>query len=152
MNSTDFQKLLYRSAVSVMAVDGEIHETEIEEIKAIARETAYFLDFDYEKELIININEIRLKGKEAINEFLSELGAADLNERQEIILVEVIIRMIEADHKIDPNEIKFLQLIKAKIKTTEETLLIKFPKQADYLIDFNNWGTSQTFDSDIKIN
>ena len=60
MNSTDFQKLLYRSAVSVMAVDGEIHETEIEEIKAIARETAYFLDFDYEKELIININEINI--------------------------------------------------------------------------------------------
>ncbi|MGB5069777.1 MAG: hypothetical protein WBO28_02390 [Flavobacteriales bacterium] len=151
MKSNDFQKILFQSAVSAMAVDGEIHNTEIEELKSIVKSTAYFLDFDFEKELEENVSNIKKNGKEAINQYLLLLSTSDLSAKQEIILMEIVLRMLEADQKFDSNEIKFLQMVKAKIKTSEEVLVMKFPKQIDYLMDFNNYGSTTSFDSDITI-
>jgi uncharacterized tellurite resistance protein B-like protein len=151
MKTNDFQKLLFQSAVSAMAVDGEIHDKEIEEIKSLVKSTAYFLDFNFEKELEDNINNIKKNGKEAINQYLLLLSGTQLNEKQEIILIEVLLRMIEADKKYEDNEVKFLQMVKSKLKTSEEVLVMKFPKQVDHLMDFNNYGTNSSFDSDITI-
>lgn len=151
MKINDFQKLLFQSAVSAMAVDGEIHDKEIEEIKSIVKSTAYFLDFEFEKELEENINNIKRNGKEAINQYLLMLSSSQLNEKQEVILIEVLLRMMEADSKFEDNEVKFLHMVKSKLKTSEEVLVMKFPKQVDYLMDFNNYGSISSFDSDITI-
>ena len=151
MKTNDFQKLLFQSAVSVMAIDGEIHDKEIEEIKSIVKSTAYFLDFEFEKELENNIINIKQKGKEAINQYLITLSDSQLNEKQEVILIEVLLRIMEADEKFEDNEVKFLHMVKSKLKTTEEVLVMKFPKQIDHLIDFNNYGSFSSFESDLTI-
>jgi uncharacterized tellurite resistance protein B-like protein len=151
MKTNDFQKLLFQSAVSAMAVDGEIHDKEIEEIKSIVKSTAYFLDFEFEKELEDNISNIKRNGKEAINQYLLMLSSSQLNEKQEVILIEVLLRMMEADNSFEDNEVKFLHMVKSKLKTSEEVLVMKFPKQVDYLMDFNNYGSISTFDNDITI-
>ena len=59
--------------------------------------------------------------------------------------------MIEADSIIQPSEIKFLQLVKAKLKTSEENLIARFPKQVSYLIDTNNFGLNKEFTDEIKL-
>lgn len=151
MKTNDFQKLLFQSAVSAMAVDGEIHDNEIEEIKSIVRSTAYFLDFEFEKELEDNISNIKRNGKEAINQYLLMLSSSQMSEKQEVILIEVLLRMMEADNKFEDNEVKFLHMVKSKLKTSEEVLVMKFPRQVDYLMDFNNYGSISSFDNDITI-
>lgn len=76
---------------------------------------------------------------------------AGLNEKKELILIEVLLKIIEADEDINSDELKFLHLVKSRINSTEETLISKFPKQIEYLFDFNNFGKLVTFDSDIKL-
>lgn len=152
MKSAEFQKFLFRSAVTTIAVDGEIHNSEIEEIKSIVNSTAYFLDFEYEQVLKEIITDINLKGKEAVNEYLITLSESDLSEQQKIILLEVVLRMIEADKGVHPNEIQFLHLVKAKIKLSEELIFIKFPKQIDYLLEKNDYGENDIFDAELKFN
>jgi uncharacterized tellurite resistance protein B-like protein len=152
MKSAEFQKFLFRSAVTTIAVDGEIHNSEIEEIKSIVNSTAYFLDFEYEQVLKEIITDISLKGKEAVNEYLITLSESDLSEQQKIILLEVVLRMIEADKGVHPNEIQFLHLVKAKIKLSEELIFIKFPKQIDYLLEKNDYGENDIFDAELKFN
>jgi len=151
MKTQDFQNFLFKSAVTVMACDGNISETEISEIKNMAANEIYFLDYSIEEPLQSNLANIKANGKNAINQYLTELASADLTERQEILLIEVLIRMIEADKQVEENEIKFLQMVKAKLKVTEETLIVKFPNQFEYLVDSNNFGASKSFDSDISI-
>lgn len=151
MKTAEFQKFLFQSAIFAMAIDGEIHDTEIEEIKSVVKHTAYFLDFEFEKELEVNISKIRENGKNAINQYLQSLSNSDLNEKQEVILMEILLRIIEADQRIERNEIKFLQMVKSKLKTTEETFVMKFPKHVDYIIDFNNYGSQTIFDTDFLI-
>ncbi|MBK7959711.1 MAG: hypothetical protein IPK03_17505, partial [Bacteroidetes bacterium] len=87
----------------------------------------------------------------AINQYLQEIVTNDLNEHQEILLIEVLLRMIQADVKVEGREMMFLQMTKSKLKTDEQTLIVKFPHQIDYLVDFNNYGLHEEFTDQISI-
>ena len=151
MKNIDFKTFLFKSAVMTMACDGDIAEEEIIEIKNIVANEIYFMGYDFEEPLKNNIEYIKVNGKNAINHYLQEIASNDLNEHQEILLIEVILRMIHADKKVKDNEIKFLQMAKSKLKTNEQTLIVKFPHHIDYLMDFNNYGILTEFTNEIVI-
>lgn len=134
-----------------MACDGDIAEKEIIEIKGIVANEIYFMGYDYEEPLKKNIENIKTNGKNAINQYLQEIIANDLNESQELLVIEVILKIMQADDKIEESEIKFLQMVKSKLKTDEQTLIVKFPNHIDYLMDFNNYGLNEEFTNDISV-
>lgn len=150
MKNQDFKDFLFKSAVMAMACDGDIAEAEIEEIKSIVANEIYFMGYDFDEPLKNNIENIKANGKGAINQYLQEIGTNNLNEQQEILLIEVLLRIIEADNDVQNTELKFLQLAKAKLKIDEQTLIVKFPKQIDYLLDFHNYGLHQEFTDELK--
>ena len=119
MKTDVFQDLLLKSAVSVIACDGSIDDSEILEIRNMAENEIYFMGYDYELPLTTNLSYIKERGSIAINEYLNDLANADLNANQELLLIEVLIRAIESDQKVEPNEIKFLQMVKSKLKKKE---------------------------------
>jgi len=123
MKTIDFQNFLLKSAIAVMACDGSIDNEEITEIKEMVSNEIYFMGFDYEKPFETNLNYIKSNGKKAINEYLSELSSLSLNDKQELRLIEILIRTIESDNNIENNEIKFLQLVKSKLNVSEETII-----------------------------
>lgn len=151
MKNTDFKPFLFKSAVMAMACDGNIAEAEISEIRNIVANEIYFMGYDFEEPLKSNTENIKANGKNAINKYLQEIVANDLNDHQEILLIEVLLRMILADGKVDESELKFLHMAKSKLKTDEQTLIVKFPHQIDYLMDFNNYGSHQEFTNEISI-
>jgi uncharacterized tellurite resistance protein B-like protein len=152
MKNKDFQDFLFKSAVMVMSCDGEIASSEIDELKNITENEIYLLGYEYEEPLQNLVADIKVNGKDAINKYLNEINLLSLSPKQELILVELLIRMIEADLIIQPNEIMFLQLVKAKLKTSEENLIMKFPKQVSYLLDTNQFGVSKEFTDEVRLN
>lgn len=151
MKNTDFKPFLFKSAVMAMACDGDIAEAEISEIRNIVANEIYFMGYDFEEPLKSNTENIKANGKNAINQYLQEIVANNLNDHQEILLIEVLLRMILADGKVDESELKFLHMAKSKLKTDEQTLIMKFPHQIDYLMDFNNYGSHEEFTSEISL-
>lgn len=150
MKTEAFQNLLLKSAISVMACDGSIDESEIREIRNMAENEIYFMGFDIEEPFETSLSYIKKYGKKAINEYLNELSQLNLTEKQELLLIEVLIRTIESDNKIENSEVKFLQLVKSKLGISEETIIIQFPKQMNYLIDFQNYGLHKEYTDEIK--
>lgn len=150
MKTIEFQNFLLKSAIAMMACDGSIDNEEIAEIENMVTNEIYFMGFDYGNPFEDNLNHIKSNGKKAINDYLDELSSFDLNDKQELRLIEVLIRTIESDKKVENNEIKFLHLVKSKLKITEETIITKFPKQMSYLIDSNNYGMSKKFIDEIN--
>ena len=151
MKTEAFQKFLLKSAIYVIACDGSIDEVEISEIKNMVDNEIYFMGFDIEKPFESSLSYIKQNGKKAINEYLSELSQLNLNEKQELVLIEVLIRTIESDNKIEDSEVKFLQMVKSKLDISEETIITQFPKQMKYLIDFNNYGLREEFTDVIEL-
>lgn len=151
MKNQDFKNFLFKSAIMAMACDGDISEAEIAEIKNIVANEIYFMGYDFEEPLKRNIDNIKSNGKNAINQYLQEIFTNDLSGSQEILLIEVLLRIIEADNNVQQAEIKFLQMVKSKLKTNEEILIAKFPKQINYLIDFQNYGLQKEFTDEINL-
>lgn len=150
MKTEAFQNLLLKSAISVMACDGSIDESEIEEIKNMADNEIYFMGYDIEEPFETSLSYIKQNGKKAINEYLNELNQLNLSEKQELLLIEVLIRTIESDNKIEDSEVKFLQMVKSKLGISEEIIITQFPKQMKYLIDFHNYGLHEEFTDEIE--
>jgi len=151
MRTSEYQKLLLKAAVSMTACDGSVDEAEINEVKLMLQNEIYFMGFENENLLDEYLEDIIKSGKKSINYFLDQLGESDLNTKQEFNLLEVLIRTIESDNKIEENELKFLQLVKSKLNISEEDIITQFPKQMKYLIDFNNYGSLREFSEEINI-
>ena len=126
MEHSEFKKLLFKSAVWVMACDGEIQEDEIKEIEMIARKTPYFKDMDCSAELKALVEKITKTGKHVIEECFAKIKETDFTPVQELMILEVLMRIINADKKIDPNEVKFLQIVRSKLKVHDEIIVERF--------------------------
>lgn len=145
MKTEAFQELMLKSAIAIIACDGSLDEVEISEIKNIAENEIYFMGYDFEQSLSNFLSRIKLNGVDTINDYLDEVAKANLNENQEILLLEVLIRALESDKKVDSNEIKFLQMVKSKLKLSDEKIISKFPAQMNYFVDNQNYGSQQKF-------
>jgi len=150
MRTQEFQQFLLRSAVIAMACDGNISSTEIEEIKKMVRTEIYFLGYDFEEPLSQNLDLIKTYGITAINQYLSEVSAVNLTDKQALILIEVLLRTIEADGKVEQREIKFVRVVKSNIGISDEALITKFPSRINYLMDFHNSDLNENFTDEIK--
>ena len=141
MESVEFKKLLFNVAFCAMACDGHIDDREIEEMKVIDKKTTYFGDIDLSEELTDLINQLKEKGKEIITELLDKLKDSDLNTIQELLVLEVALRIVNADNILDENEINFIRLIRSKLKLHDEIIKDRFGI-IDYLVTNRDYLTN----------
>ena len=83
-----FQPLLLKAAVNLIACDGSIDDIELQELRNIADNEIFFSEFSYEDLLQEFVQDVRTRGKDSLNSFLSELESSDIKERQKFILLE----------------------------------------------------------------
>ena len=126
-----------------MACDGHIDEKEVEEIKKMNKNTTYFGDVDLSVELELLLKNLDKHGKKVVNDLFQEIRDTTLNPVQELLLLEVALRIIHADEKIDENEMKFLKLLRGKLEVFDEIIIDRFGK--------NNLLFDKLYKSDIKL-
>jgi hypothetical protein len=141
---TKFKKILLKTAFCCMACDGHIDEQEIEEIKKMDKNTTYFGDVDLSEEIDLLLNNVVTQGKKIVNDLFQELRDTKLNPVQELLLLEVALRIIHADEKIDENEIKFLKLLRGRLEVFDEIIMDRFGK--------NSLLFDKTYKDDAKVN
>ena len=151
MKNLDFKEFLFKSAFMAMASDGNIDDLEIRELESIVANEIYFMEYDYEEALKKNVQIVKQSGRSAINDYLNEISKNDLNEHQELLLIEVLLRIIKADSKIEESELEFLHLAKSKLKIDEQSLIVKFPHHIEYLLDNYGFGEQLEFTNDISL-
>ncbi|MGD9487150.1 MAG: TerB family tellurite resistance protein [Calditrichaceae bacterium] len=145
MIGTSFEILLFRSAFAVMACDGEIHEDEISIFRSISNSNPYFADLNFEKELDIALNAIKSQGIHYINQILESLKSLVLKEKQKLLLIEVILKIMDADKKVDENELKFLKTITNILDISEEILIMKFPTHINAFLNMSDFSANLSF-------
>ena len=97
-----------------MACDGELHDKELAEIKSIAEGSIYFDGMDYEKEIGSLIDNFKSHGITSVTNFYKTLETTEFENTEEQHLLEVLIRIVEADDRVDENEVKFISKVRAK--------------------------------------
>lgn len=119
-------ELLLRTAFACMSCDGDIATEEVDLIKQMATEKHLFGDIDIDKNLNDLIQEINLKGKRFLKEYLYALAEQVLTEEEELQVADVAVQTIRIDNRIEYSEIKFFKVLRSNLKVvSDETLLEK---------------------------
>jgi hypothetical protein len=126
MEKDKFKKILFKVAFCTMACDGHIDDREIEELKIMDKKTSFFEAIDLSDELRQLIKDLDKKGTKVIEELFRCLRETKLNPIQELLVLEVALRIINADDKHDENEVKFLHLLRSKLELHDETINDRF--------------------------
>ena len=153
MENKDFKKLLFKTAFCVMACDGSIDDLEIQEMRKIDSSTTYFSDIDLSDELDELINELHNKKIKIVKNLFDSLRDNTLTISQELLILEVTMRIINADDVIDDNEVRFLNLIRSKLDLGNQIIHQRFGK-ISYLknLNYEDVGISQSdFIKEIEI-
>ena len=126
MDKIEFKKTLFKVAFCTMACDGDIDEREIEEMKIMDKNTSFFESIDLSDELEILLSDLDTKGIKVISELFTTLHEEKLNVVQELLILEVALRIINADEKHDDNEVRFIRLLRGKLELHDETIRDRF--------------------------
>lgn len=116
------------------ACDGEIANEEIDLIKTLCRNTSLFNGVDVERllnEYVVHINQ---EGIKFINDFLLYLKGNEFPEDVQMNIVDIAIKMIEADNQVVYSEVKFFKKLRSNLTISDEKILEEMPEKEDYLL------------------
>ena len=126
MEKTQYKKLLFDIACSSMACDGHIDEREIKELQDIEKSTTYFEGINLTRKLDRFVESFKNNPEETIEEIIYKLKDSLLNPVEEMLVLEIALRLVYSDVKIDPKEIDFLQSIRACLSIDDEIMTQRF--------------------------
>ncbi|NPD47246.1 TerB family tellurite resistance protein [Lentimicrobium sp. S6] len=136
MDKDIFKRILFKIAFCTMACDGDIDDREIEEIELMGKKANYFVDIDLTDELKTLVDDFHKRGVGIIEKLFDELSKVEFNPIQELLILEVAIRVIYADKKVDENEIKFFKYLRSKLRVPNEIIADRFGDISD-IYDLN---------------
>lgn len=138
MVQSEFKKILFQAAFTVMACDGEIHDSEISVIEKMVENSIYFDGINYNEELNKHISHFKTKGGEAVKAFFNLLSKTELDMIEEEHLINVLLKVVEADEKIDDSELHFLHNVRQHLNISDTSIIIKFPKHINLLVNISS--------------
>lgn len=133
MSTIYFYKLLLKTAISCMACDGYIDHRETQILKEIVRAEQAFFGIEIQQD----IDSITQSFNENFNGFMRvfflELKDATLSEAEQLKILEIAYKVIQADEEIDYREIKFFKSIRKMLPLSDADILAKYPDWEEYL-------------------
>jgi hypothetical protein len=133
METPEFKRLLFKSAIFVKSNDGRVHEDSVREIQSYAKIASYFKDIESDELLKEITRDLQENKEHAIEQYFKELGEANLSLIQELLILEIIMRIIHGAETPDQHEIEFLQVVRTRLKVYNEIILERFG-EIDYLV------------------
>jgi len=117
-----------------MACDGHLDEREIAEIRSMNKLSSYFKGIDLSVELEDLLKELKVKGKQIVDDLFESLIKYDLSIVQELLVLEIAFRIQNADEILHENEIRFIKVLRSKLKLQDQIIKDRFGV-IDYLFD-----------------
>lgn len=134
MKKTKFKKLLFDIACSAVACDGHIDDREVRELQYIDKSTTYFKDIDLSRRLDRFVKNFNNNSTDTIDNVFEQLKTSYLNPVEEMLVLEIILRLVYADTKIEKREIDFVQSIRSCLTIDDNIIKQRFG-QIDILIN-----------------
>lgn len=128
------QELLLKTIFACMACDGDIASEEVQVLRELIANTDLFKELDVEVVLKKYVDSINKDGVSFLNNYLSDIAEDALSKEEQMCLVDLAFKTIEADKRIEYSEVKFFKKIRVRLSLTDEEILAKYPDKEDFLL------------------
>lgn len=129
----EINELYLKTAFCCMACDGDIADEEVQYVRDLSADGSLFRGVDVESKINKWVEAINAEGSKFLNTYLEELAATTLTDEQQMTIVDLAIKMIEADNQILYSEVKFFKKIRVRLTLTDEAILAKHPDKEEFL-------------------
>jgi uncharacterized tellurite resistance protein B-like protein len=136
MKTTSFNQLLLKTAFCCMVSDGDIDEREVAVVKSICKSFSSFENIDLKEEINVYVSKINSDSRQFITNYFITLEQSKLSEQEELILIDVAIKVIKADEIIEYSEIKFFKNIRHRLKVGDEKIIEHFSPTIEEIYQF----------------
>lgn len=126
MDNTGYQRILFKAAILTMGCDGEFHPNEVQEISLAFEDSILFKDLNFHDEFDLVMGDFGQNRKEFLTRYFEEVGGGDLDPVQKLQILEIILRIMHADSRVDANEVRFLRLTKSRLGVADEIFVKRF--------------------------
>ncbi len=126
MEQKEFQKLLLETVICSIACDGDIDDREIAELHKMINHAQYFKGLEVDDFLDEMIQAVKSDGRTFLGDYFKQLKEIELSPMQELLVLEVVLRIIQADERIDDNETAFLKLVRSNFNVHDEIIHQRF--------------------------
>ena len=123
----DFERIQLQTAFSFMTCDGNIDPLEVSLIKRMSNEMGLFGNVDIDTELDYLVEIINNVGSGYLKDYFKVIKNANLSVEQEIQLVDIAYKTLNADQRLDYNEIRFFRIFRTLLNVTDEQLENSLP-------------------------
>lgn len=120
------ERVLFRTAVLVMACDGEIHSDEIRELKLASTSTKYFSGVDFDVEMSLVREQLEKDKIGTLRTHFRQLSEQSISPAAALQLLELVLRIIYADQRVHENEVRFCQLLQQVLHVPEQVIQKRF--------------------------
>lgn len=128
------EELYLKTVFCCIACDGDIAAEEVDMVREMCAKDNLFHSIDSEKFLNLWIAEINEQGSMFLQSYLKELKSVDLSEKEQLFLVSLAIKAIEADNRIEYAEVKFFKKIRLRLTISDEAILTEHPDKDAFLL------------------
>ena len=128
-----------------MACDGDIAPDEIRVINEFVTDSQIFNGLDVQTIINEYIVEINQKGSAFLAKYLDEVKAAQLDTASALQVLDIAMKIIEADNVVEYSEVSFFKNIRNQLDVSDNVLYEHFPEKEDYLLpdiiapNLNDW-------------
>lgn len=135
-----------------MACDGDIAPEEVELVRQLCASNAVFEGLDIEQLLNEWISTLNTQGADFLADYLRELTNAPLTEEEQLQVVDLAFKTIEADHEVRYAEVKFFKKIRSRLAVLDEAILKLHPDKEDFLLPDINVLEAPEWDNKTQLN
>lgn len=143
------EELYLKTVFCCIACDGDIATEEVDLVKDLCAKDNIFCNMD--SEILLNswIAEINERGGLFLQSYLEEIKSVELNVKEQLLLVSLAIKAIEADNRIEYSEVKFFKKIRSRLTISDEAILAEHPDKEDFLLPDINITELPQWDNNI---
>lgn len=144
------EELYLKTVFCCIACDGDIATEEVNLVRELSTKDELFNNIDTEKCINTWIAEINELGGKFLQSYLKEINTIDLSDKEQLLLVSLAFKAIEADNRIEYAEVKFFKKIRARLTISDEAILAKYPDKEDFLLPDINVSELPDWDEDTQ--
>ena len=138
-----------------MACDGEIAPEEYNLMKSFSEKEHLFDSLSFNEEFNKCLDILKEIGSNFINSYFQAITTIDLDEKEKLEIIDIAVRTILADNKVEYSEIKFFKSLVSSLDIDKDLVIKSVPNIEDYWLEEDLPGRSdyQFFDnSELSIN
>jgi uncharacterized tellurite resistance protein B-like protein len=126
MLTIETRRLLFEMACTAVVCDGRIDEREIKELHYIDTSTPYFSDIDLSNDIDQFLADYKKSGDELIYRSLQKLKNKNLSPSEQLLTLEIILRIINSDEIIEESEVSFIHAVRETLPINDEIIKDRF--------------------------